>query len=500
MTKIPLPHPESTPDFKIGERFNPYRLFTGLFIPEALARNPGISPTAKLAYGRLARYAGADGRCFPAVGTLATEIGVKERRAQQCLGELERRGLIRREFQGGRTTEYSFLWHSIFHELPGEQARGVQDRAPLPLQDSAPRGVQDRAPKESQFKRVNESESSSAAAEMQLQPKTDDDPLFHEGQNQNPSVAIVADCLRAAVDAWGIPTPAGKIPDREIAEMLEKAGLTVENLAYFLRDEFRGKRGGNPATWRYVQKSVQHWVNDPETQAAIRSRLLFEEEARRAQERAEAVALEEKAREEAARVPVSPADAVWAVVRSGVPVPRIIQRRLERIGADISAADVAKMARAYRECVKCYDSGLMGLAIDKTRRFCDCMAGEEKRHQDPDGPEREIERAHASLKGKMAAAAASKNWGFVADAIEESAISETDDEIVINVVPRWRLCLESSSGKPSVDLLRLLELMGEKRPVRFARVAQVEPKPLPPLPKPITAADFAPLMRQAATA
>jgi hypothetical protein len=47
-----------------GEPFNPYRMFNGLYIPEGLARCPWISPGAKLAWGRLARYAGEDGRCY----------------------------------------------------------------------------------------------------------------------------------------------------------------------------------------------------------------------------------------------------------------------------------------------------------------------------------------------------------------------------------------------------------------------------------------------------
>jgi hypothetical protein len=66
--------------FQPGEPFNPYRMFTGLFIPEALARCPSISAGAKLAWGRLARYAGEDGHCYPTVKTLGSEIGVGDRR------------------------------------------------------------------------------------------------------------------------------------------------------------------------------------------------------------------------------------------------------------------------------------------------------------------------------------------------------------------------------------------------------------------------------------
>ena len=79
-----------------GRPFNPFRFFTGIFIPEALVRCRLISPGAKLAYGRLARYAGQNGRCFPAVETLAHEIGVGGRQAQKYLAELEKVKLIRR--------------------------------------------------------------------------------------------------------------------------------------------------------------------------------------------------------------------------------------------------------------------------------------------------------------------------------------------------------------------------------------------------------------------
>ena len=52
---------------EVGQPFNPFRLFTGIIIPEALVRSNLVSPGAKMAYGRLTRYAGQDGMCFPAV-------------------------------------------------------------------------------------------------------------------------------------------------------------------------------------------------------------------------------------------------------------------------------------------------------------------------------------------------------------------------------------------------------------------------------------------------
>lgn len=79
---------------QVGEPLNPYGLFVGIFVPDAIARSAGISAGAKVAYGRLARYAGADGDCHPSVKAPALEIGVKERQAQRYLAELERNGFV----------------------------------------------------------------------------------------------------------------------------------------------------------------------------------------------------------------------------------------------------------------------------------------------------------------------------------------------------------------------------------------------------------------------
>ena len=84
----------------------------------ALVRSDLVSPGAKMAYGRLVRYGGQDGRCFPAVETLGQEIGVGERQAQRYLSELEREKLIRRRSrfsdQGQTSNDIEFLWHPLF--------------------------------------------------------------------------------------------------------------------------------------------------------------------------------------------------------------------------------------------------------------------------------------------------------------------------------------------------------------------------------------------------
>jgi hypothetical protein len=117
-----LPHSR----YRVGQPFNPYRPFTGIFIPEALARYCDVSPTAKLAYGRLVRCAGEDGRCFPSVKALARKIGVQERRARACLAELEAAGFIRRKIQPGlpgSPSSHGGPWQATVHRYL-ERRRG----------------------------------------------------------------------------------------------------------------------------------------------------------------------------------------------------------------------------------------------------------------------------------------------------------------------------------------------------------------------------------------
>jgi hypothetical protein len=73
MGKIKLARPT------IGEPFNPWRRFNYLPVPEAIARSKELPPGAKLVYGRLLRFAGARGFCWPSVMKLAVEVGLGER-------------------------------------------------------------------------------------------------------------------------------------------------------------------------------------------------------------------------------------------------------------------------------------------------------------------------------------------------------------------------------------------------------------------------------------
>lgn len=119
---------------KPGDQFNPFRIFIGLFIPNCLARHPGLAPAAKILYGRLAQYSGRDGKCIPGTEALAIEIGVSERRIRQLIKELEVAGFIKIDRSSGgnnsgyKGVRYLFVWHPIFDDA--EKFSEINFRSP----------------------------------------------------------------------------------------------------------------------------------------------------------------------------------------------------------------------------------------------------------------------------------------------------------------------------------------------------------------------------------
>src|SRR5689334_21321306 len=104
--------------YRVGRPFVPYGVFPIFsLIPEPIERLPTkeLSQGAKLAYGRLMRYSGKDGRCFPSEATLGVSLGVKEKQARNYISELAQKGFIAKRQRGlKQTNQYEFLWHKSF--------------------------------------------------------------------------------------------------------------------------------------------------------------------------------------------------------------------------------------------------------------------------------------------------------------------------------------------------------------------------------------------------
>ena len=114
-----------------GEFYNPFRVFNGSFIPNAVLKCRDLSATSKLIFGRLCQYAGENGEAFPSYSTLGHEVGIERRQTIRAVRQLEDFGLIRavprRKDDGGLSSNsYVFLWHRIFSE-EGSQSPGVRN-------------------------------------------------------------------------------------------------------------------------------------------------------------------------------------------------------------------------------------------------------------------------------------------------------------------------------------------------------------------------------------
>ena len=101
-----------------GKRFNPFRKLNGSFIPDGLAQYKGLDMGPKWLWGRLYRYSGKDGLCFPTEETLASDLGKNVRTIQRYIKKLEEHAFIEVEKMPGYQcrNRYYFLFHDCFRQ------------------------------------------------------------------------------------------------------------------------------------------------------------------------------------------------------------------------------------------------------------------------------------------------------------------------------------------------------------------------------------------------
>jgi hypothetical protein len=130
-----------------GQRYNPYKMFHGSFIPDWLSKRQDLGAGAKMVFARLARYAGDDGYCYPSYKTIADEIGMARITVIKAVGQLVEKGLLQVEsgMQIGKANRYFFLWDDDFVQVK----EGGQESIP-PRSEKYMGGGQESIPKENQ--------------------------------------------------------------------------------------------------------------------------------------------------------------------------------------------------------------------------------------------------------------------------------------------------------------------------------------------------------------
>lgn len=157
--------------------FNPWNVFNGSFVPEAVSRIPirFLSFGAKLAYGRLLRYAGREGVARPRIDVLAVEIGSSGRNVSRFISELSIFGLVKPIRKGLRqSNRYVFLWHPIFDKSPN-----MTDSACLDMTDPAYPTIEESQIEESDF------EKSKSSLFLKVNKKVMDDDIVSVDEDGN---------------------------------------------------------------------------------------------------------------------------------------------------------------------------------------------------------------------------------------------------------------------------------------------------------------------------
>lgn len=440
-----MPHPSlpgSVPGRKVGERFNPWREACGFFPPDIIARQRDLGDGPKRLYERLVRWAGQNAACWYSYEKMADALGKCVRQVKSDLVALERYGLVQHQRRGKRmANRYTFLWHPVFGDAKvlcrtsevQSGAHQFSEEVQLPaddVQSVAPGDVQPTAPEFRNWNCEKRIASSSPAvqAEMESATKaTDDSPL-----KEMPQTAVRRHLTQFVQDV-GIEMPAGQMPVDQIASGLVRIGADEADLIEFLKG-YRERWTEAPSTWRHVAVSFRHWSSDPKTHKTLRRRLGWRQaEARHAvcrqpHEQQQADTEGPDPRKEPTSYPAA------LVLAGQPPVPWPLQARLERTGDLISPAELTRQVASWRVCRSCRDSGALGNAIDKTLRFCGCVAGQERCHRDgASWPEQEIARVHASAQSLLTAACYDLRMNFAGDAVAEADLR--DDGSVLEIVP-----------------------------------------------------------------
>lgn len=123
---------------KIGDEFNPYRMFVGSFIPNCLMEYPDLSSSAKLVWARLAQYMGKNAEAWPQQETIAKEVGMTVDTVHRNLAELSKLGFIKIIRPKGTErlrhlpNRYRFLWHKVFESASPSGENAGADSGKIP--------------------------------------------------------------------------------------------------------------------------------------------------------------------------------------------------------------------------------------------------------------------------------------------------------------------------------------------------------------------------------
>jgi hypothetical protein len=454
---------------KIGEAFNPYRKLCGFYPPDLVGRQRDLTDGQKRLYERAVRWAGTNGSFWRSFANIAEELGKSVRQVKDDMATLEQKRLIGHTRRRRRSNVYHFQWHPIFEVQPTARQAGslkVQNSI-LEVQDTVKNRsleVQPAAPESCpSLNFVNMESSSGAAASVQesatVAPTDDDPPLSHKTENptswdRHALVETARKQLRMTraagmgnVGVFSPETPAQtSVPDPTITLQILECFPGYDDFTFWLKDTLKrgvARKAKDSTRWGlYLADAKNHAEEIPRRRQTDQQRRITAEAAE-----AKCVAAKAQAAAEMAR-PMSAFEAYCRIqrrVQRGVPKP--LKAQLERTDQLIAPCELERQILAWNRCPKCSDVGLLGNAIDRDLRFCDCPAGREAQnaptaaelakaerfHRGPDYPEREIKRVHSDSQSLLVASCRVVGLEFAGAAIENSSVSDDGTTLIITL-------------------------------------------------------------------
>ena len=464
-----------------GEPFIPCELRQAtkgkVYPPAIVGRQRGLDDGPKRLYQLL--YARAqdnpDGICWPGIELLAFDMGKCEAQVRRDCAVLIQRGLIARQRENRRkSNRYTFLWTDIFERYPSTgqpEENGSVERY----------GDTGQTPSLERYSNKVERYSEPVLSGITVPPNSIRNSLRGilsslssvPGRNEpegrdddNRVLEISEELLKAAqedlyaarcCDGDGVPSEELKRktapPDRSITRQILGLFPTYDAYQWWVYDTAKRDLRSRAKSNGYGLYLADATNMAPDAAERLRAEqdALREEKVRQEREIEQERAL--KALMETPMALDAAMDVAHNQAGFSKPVPEVIKRRLQRTGDPISPNALMAAVRAHKACAACGDGGLIGSSLDRSRRFCQCIAGEELQETDPDAAAREIAEVYASLKNRMIAAATEAGYYGLDIPLKTCEIREDRDAVQI-VVPRdWRIWFE---GREPPRMLRAI--------------------------------------------
>jgi hypothetical protein len=111
---------------KNGQPFNPFGLFHGIFIPDAIKESTRLTSHAKLLMGQLLHYSGKDGKAFPSRKKLRENLNFSRNILDRSIKLLKEEQLIDTyQLTEHSPSTYIFLYNSAYYDVAHNSTGGV---------------------------------------------------------------------------------------------------------------------------------------------------------------------------------------------------------------------------------------------------------------------------------------------------------------------------------------------------------------------------------------